>query len=50
MLLVAHRLETIRDCDMIFVMKHGQLVEQGQHDGLMSLVGLYEHMVRTQVR
>ena len=41
---VAHRLQTIRDSDMILVMKDGQVVEQGTHDALISGDGYYKKL------
>ncbi|MGB8322307.1 MAG: ABC transporter ATP-binding protein [Candidatus Acidiferrum sp.] len=47
-IVIAHRLSTIRDSDKILVMKDGALVEQGNHDQLMALDGLYAELHRTQ--
>lgn len=41
---VAHRLQTIRDSDLILVMKDGQVVEQGTHDALISGDGYYKKL------
>jgi subfamily B ATP-binding cassette protein HlyB/CyaB len=47
MFMVAHRLSTVKDCDVILVLDKGQIVEQGSHDELMKLKGYY-HMLYTQ--
>jgi ATP-binding cassette subfamily B protein len=43
-LVIAHRLATIRNADRIIVLQQGQLVEQGDHDKLISLGGLYSQL------
>ncbi|HOQ06835.1 MAG TPA: ABC transporter ATP-binding protein [Clostridiales bacterium] len=45
---IAHRLSTIRNADIILVIKDGRIVEQGMHDELMELNGVYAEMYNSQ--
>ncbi len=47
---VAHRLSTIRRADCIAVLRHGELIEKGNHDELMQLGGLYAELVASADR
>lgn len=47
-LLVAHRLSTIREADLIYVMHQGRVVEQGDHESLMASGGRYAQLWRSQ--
>ena len=45
---IAHRLSTIRDADKIVVLKDGVMTEEGSHDQLMALGGIYAGLYNTQ--
>ena len=47
-LIIAHRLSTIRNCDTILVMDNGMIVEQGEHDDLVALGGIYSRLWKVQ--
>ncbi|PIS47853.1 MAG: hypothetical protein COT17_01340 [Elusimicrobia bacterium CG08_land_8_20_14_0_20_51_18] len=46
--MVAHRLSTVRNCDKIFVLKDGRIQESGDHDELRLLSGEYEKLYKAQ--
>ena len=46
--IVAHRLSTIREADVILVMKDGHIVEQGDHDTLLAQGGFYAKLYNSQ--
>jgi ATP-binding cassette, subfamily B, multidrug efflux pump len=48
-LMIAHRVSTIRDADLILVLVDGRIVERGTHDGLVSQAGVYAEMHRQQL-
>ncbi len=46
--IVAHRLSTIREADVILVMKDGQVIEQGSHEELLLQGGFYQNLFQSQ--
>ena len=46
---VAHRLSTVRDADQIIVMEQGTIVERGTHDDLIAARGAYYNLVKNQL-
>ena len=47
-LVIAHRLSTVREADMILVLDHGRIVERGRHDELLAARGHYAELYRIQ--
>ncbi|MCX7606475.1 MAG: ATP-binding cassette domain-containing protein, partial [Bacteroidia bacterium] len=48
LILIAHRLSTVRHADWIYVLNEGQIVEEGTHDSLLQRAGLYARLYRLQ--
>ncbi len=48
-IIIAHRLSTIRNVDKILVLKHGELIESGNHDQLLAQNGLYAGLYQLQM-
>ena len=48
LLIISHRLSTVRHSDMIYVMRNGRVAESGDHDRLIAMDGIYARMVREQ--
>ena len=46
--IVAHRLSTIREADIILVMKVGKIIEQGNHESLLAADGFYANLYNSQ--
>ena len=45
MVIIAHRLSTVRDCDEIIVMDEGRIVQRGRHEELMKQEGTYRQLM-----
>lgn len=48
--IIAHRLSTIKDADTIMVIDHGEIVEKGNHEGLVKKEGIYHNMYYSQFK
>ena len=49
-LIVAHRLSTVRNADIIFVVNEGKVVERGNHDALLAMNGSYSSLISRQMQ
>ena len=47
---IAHRLSTVREADLILVLQDGAIVEQGTHQELMAQRGIYQDIYELQLR
>mgnify|MGYP001088474070 FL=1 len=47
---IAHRLSTVREADLIVVLKDGQIAEQGTHDELLAANGIYQNIYELQLQ
>lgn len=48
-IIIAHRLSTVRECDKIFVMKLGKIIDSGTHSELLSKCDYYKELVKNQL-
>jgi ABC-type bacteriocin/lantibiotic exporter with double-glycine peptidase domain len=46
LIMIAHRLETIAQCDQIYVIEHGQITQHGNHETLSQMDGLYSNLLK----
>ena len=46
MIMIAHRLETIAQCEQIYVVEHGRITQHGTHDELRQMDGLYSNLLK----
>ena len=47
-IMIAHRLKTVRNADNILVVDQGRIVEHGKHEQLMELDGIYKRFIQTR--
>ena len=46
LIMIAHRLETIAQCDQIYVVEQGRITQHGTHDELRQMDGLYRNLLK----
>ena len=50
MIVISHRLSTIRNADRIYVLENGRITQKGVHETLMREAGLYRRLVEEQAK
>ena len=50
MFFISHRLSSVKDADVVFMLEEGRLIERGTHEELMQLGGKYAAMYQMQAR
>ncbi|MGS5449677.1 hypothetical protein ACVD45_00015 [Staphylococcus aureus] len=48
-IIISHKLSTVKNADIIYVLQDGQMCEQGKHDELLKLQGIYNELWNLQV-
>ena len=48
--IIAHRIQSVMDADLILVLEHGRVVQRGAHDELLAQEGIYRRIYRAQTR
>jgi ATP-binding cassette subfamily B protein len=48
-IIISHRISTVKDCDKIFVLENGKIAEEGNHDELIELNGIYADLHNKQL-
>ncbi len=46
---IAHRISSVKDCDLILMLEHGRIVERGTHEELIAAHGRYWQIYRKQI-